>query len=156
MKRMLLIALLGSSSFLFAQTVCVGTTQQCIEAQRKLCASEPAPVNLELSEDRLVSGTVADETGANFSDVEVQLRMPRTGAVLQSAAAKNGEFDFGKVKAGSYRLVVVKPTPSGPERLKEFDQAKLLACNGSTTKCELKVVLTVHGSDNPIDFCPPK
>ena len=166
MKNLLLVAILGSSSFLFAQLVCVGTTEQCKKAHRELCASEPAPANLELSEDKFVTGTVLDVSGATFNDVDatgvnlidvgVELRAPNTSVVLQSTAARNGTFDFGKVKAGSYRMVVVKRSPRGPERLKLWDQAKSLACKGSTTKCEITVVLTIHGTDNPIDFCPPK
>ena len=166
MKKMLLVGMLGLSSVLFAQVVCTGTTQQCIEAERKLCASEPAPANFDLPEDQSVAGTVldptgarfndVDENGANFNDVEVELRWPKSGAVLQSTPSKNGTFDFGKVKAGSYRLVVVKRSPSGPERLKGWDQAKSLDCKDVTTNCEITVVLTVHGSDDPIDFCPPK
>jgi hypothetical protein len=42
---MLLVAILGSSSFLFAQAVCTGTAQQSIETLRKLRVPEPAPAN---------------------------------------------------------------------------------------------------------------
>ncbi len=155
MKKMLLVAMLGSSSFLFSQTVCIGTSQQCIESQKQKCASELAPANFELPEDRVVKGTVADTTGASFQGVEVQLRVPKTDAVLQSVAAKNGTFDLGMVKTGSYRLIVVKQGKQGFERLRGWDQSKSLVCTDNST-CRISVVLTVHGTDDTIDFCPPK
>ncbi|MGB0123576.1 MAG: carboxypeptidase-like regulatory domain-containing protein [Silvibacterium sp.] len=156
MKKTLLVGMLGSSSFLFAQTICLGTVQQCKEAQRQLCASEPAPANLELSEDKSVQGTVSDESGARLKDVEVQLQVPKTGTVLQSLSTRDGTFDMGIVKAGSYRLIFVKQGKQGIERLPLTDQPKSLVCDGGTAVCELAVVLTIHGTDNPIDFCPPK
>lgn len=88
-RRLLLIAILGSSSSLFGQTVCTGTTQECIEAQQKLCASEPAPANFELLKDRVVAGAIHDQTSAKLDGlVEVQLRVPDKarffGRLLQS------------------------------------------------------------------------
>lgn len=157
MKRLLLIAIWGSSSFLFGQTVCAGTTQQCIEAQHKLCASEPAPVNFELSKDRIVTGVIRDQTGAKFDGpIEVQLRVPEKGRILRSVVAKQAKFSLGQVKAGSYRLIVVKPGKLGAERLVMFDQPKSLMCADDSGICRLSIVPTIHGSDNPIDYCPPK
>lgn len=155
MRRLLLISMLGSSSFLFTQTVCIGTVAKCRE-QLQLCASEPAPANLELSEDKIVTGTVLDPSGATFNEVEIELRTPKTSVVLQSTEAKNGKFDVGKVKAGSYRLIVVSRSSSGLQRLKGWNQATRFACKGGTTNCELTFMLTLHGTDNPIDYCPPK
>jgi hypothetical protein len=117
-KKLLLIAMLGLSSLLFAQTVCLGTLQQCIEAQKRLCDSEPAHANFELTKNELVLGTVLDQTGARFDDgFAVELRRPKTGVVLQSADLKDGVFGLGPVKAGSYRLIVMKQgskLPRGP------------------------------------------
>lgn len=157
MKRLLLIAIWGSSSFLFGQTVCTGTTQQCIEAQHKLCASEPAPVNFELSKDRIVTGAVRDQTGAKFEgSIGVQLRVPEKGAILRSVVAKQANFSLGQVKAGSYRLIVVKLGKRKVERLVMFDQPTSLTSADDSGICRLSVVPIVHGTDNPIDYCPPK
>ncbi|MEO6965779.1 MAG: carboxypeptidase-like regulatory domain-containing protein [Acidobacteriaceae bacterium] len=156
-RKMLLVAMLGSTSFLFSQTVCVGTSQQqCIEAQKQKCASEPAPANFELPKDRVVQGTVADTTGESFQGVEVQLRIPKTGSVVQSVAAKDGTFNLGMVNAGFYRLIVVKQGEQGIKRLRMWDQPKSLVCADSTSAYRISVVLTLHGTDNTIDFCPPK
>lgn len=157
MKRLLLIVILGSSSFLFGQTVCTGTTQECIEAQQKLCASEPAPVNFELSKDRIVTGVIKDQTGAKFDGpIGVQLRVPERGTILRSVVARQAKFSLGQVKAGSYRLIVVKLGKRGVERLVMFDQPKSLICANDSGICSLSIVPSVHGSDNPIDYCPPK
>lgn len=159
MRKLLLIGMLGLSSFLFGQTVCIGTQQQCIEAQKRLCASEPAPANLELPQDKVVSGTVLDESGAKFGDIYpvlLQLRVPKTEAILSSVEVKDGAFDLGAVKAGSYRLIVVKQGKQSIERPPGFDQPGSMACSGATTTCNLAVILKVHATDNPIDFCQPK
>ena len=157
MKKLLLIAILGSSGLLFSQTICTGTVEECREMQKQLCADEKAQANLELSDSTSVEGTVVDQTGAKFeTGVAVQLRSPKTGAVLQSASVANGEFHFGQILAGSYRLIVVKTTPSGAERLKMFDQPRSLVCQANGPVCILSVMPRVHGTDNPIDTCPPR
>ena len=156
MKVLLLIGMLGLSSFLFRQTVCIGTEQQCIEAQKHLCASEPAPTNFELSQDKVVSGTVSDESGGKFEDIyQLQLRVPKTGAILKSVELKNGVFDLGAVKAGAYRLIVVKQGKQLIERPPLFDQPGSMTCS-EAAGCNLAIVLKAHATDNPIDFCPPK
>ena len=156
MKKLLLIALLGSSGFLFSQTICTGTTEQGREAQTRLCTEEKAPANLELNSSKMVTGVVTDQTGAKFEQVAVQLRSSESRQVLRSAAASNGEFNLGVVPSGSYRLIVVKIGPSGPERLKMFDQPASLRCTNAGNECKLTVVPRVHSTDNPIDHCPPK
>jgi len=82
--------------------------------------------------------------------------MPKTGTVLQSVGAKNGTFNLGEVKAGSYRLIVVNYEKQSIERLPLVDQPKSLICADSAPVCRLSVVLTFHGTDDTIDFCPPK
>jgi hypothetical protein len=78
-KKLLRIAMLGLSSLPFAQTVCLGTPQQCIEAQKRLCDAEPAPTNFELTKNELVLGMVLDQTGVKFDDAfAVRLRTPKT------------------------------------------------------------------------------
>ncbi|MGA7316732.1 MAG: hypothetical protein WBX22_22495 [Silvibacterium sp.] len=106
MKKLLLIAMLGLSSLL-APTACLGTRQQCIAAQKRLCDSEPVPAYFELTKNELVWGTVLDQTGAKFDDgFAVERCTPKTGVVHQSADLKDGVFGLGQVKAGSYRLMV--------------------------------------------------
>ena len=157
MKQLLLIAVLGSSGILFSQTICTGTADQCREMQKHLCADEKAPANFDLDHSQSVTGTVVDQTGAQFeNDVAVQLRSADSGDVLRTATVSGGAFDLGNLQKGSYRLIVVKIRPSGPERLKAFDQPEKLTCAGSGSQCRLTMMPIVHGSDNPIDSCPPK
>jgi hypothetical protein len=155
-RVMLLIVMLETSSFLFSQTVCVGTDQHCAEAQKEKCASEPVPENFLLTKSNAVQGNVSDRTGANVQDVEVQLRSPRTGKVLQSVAVVDGVFDLGEVKSGSYRLIFVKRGNHTTERLRMWDQPHSLVCADSASTCSLSVVLTLHGTDDTMDFCPPR
>jgi len=156
MKELLLIALFGLSGILFSQTICTGTPEQCREAQTRLCAEEQAPANLQIKTSKTIAGTVIDQTGAAFEKVAVQLRSPGTGDVLRTSPAVDGKFSLGKVQAGSYRLIVVQMQPSGPQRLKMFDQSESLSCTDIGTECRLTVMPKVHGTDNPIDDCPPK
>ncbi len=156
MRKMLFVAMLGSGGFLFSQTVCIRTSQQCIEAQKKECASAPTPQNFELSGNKIVEGMVSDKTGASIQGVDVQLRVPETGRVLRSVGAKDGTFYLVKVRAGSYRLIVVKQEKQRVERLALADQPKLLVCSDSTSVCQLSVAITFRGTDDTIDFCPPK
>jgi hypothetical protein len=142
MNKLLLIALWGSGSLLFSQNAGISP-----EAFRRLCADEKAPANLQLSDAKVVEGTVIDQTGAKCE----------TGvAVLQSASVENGDFRLGQLIAGSYRLIVVNTTSSGPERLKMFDQPRSLVCETTGPICKLSVMPTVHGTDDLIDFCPPR
>ncbi len=157
MKKLLLIAILGLSGLLFSQTICTGTIEQCREAQKRLCADEKAPANLDLADAKTVIGTVLDQTGAKFErGVAVQLRSPKSGAVLRTATVGDGDFSLGELQPGLYRLIVVKIGASSPERLKMFDQPQRLICQDAGSRCSLTVMPIVHGSDNPIDFCPPK
>jgi hypothetical protein len=104
-----------------------------------------------------VVGRVIDQSGAAFErDVAVQLRSPKSGEVLQTATVIDGGFNLGEVQTGSYRLIVVKTGASDPERLKPFDQPQSLTCQNAGSQCKLEVMPKVHGTDNLIDFCPPK
>jgi hypothetical protein len=107
--------------------------------------------------DRTVTGLVTDQTGAKFdSAFEIQLRVPQKGTVLRSVVTSEGEFSLGQVKAGSYRLIVVKMGKQGIKRLKGFDQPTSLVCTNDSSICRLSVVPMIHGTDNTIDYCPPK
>ena len=157
MKKLLPIVILGSSGLLFSQTICTGTVEECREAQTRLCVDEKAPANLELHEGRLGEGTVVDQTDAKFeTGFAVQLRLPKSGEIVRSAQVSNGDFSLGQIESGSYRLIVVKADGTGTKRLVAFDQPRSLICESPGPICKLSVMPTVHGSDNPIDYCPPK
>jgi hypothetical protein len=156
-RNLLLIALLGSSGSLFSQTICTGTVEQCCAMQKQLCADEKAPSNFQLTEPRRLEGIGVDQSGATFdAGVAVQLRSPTTGAILRSASVAHGNFQLDHVEPGSYRLIVVKITASGPERLKGFDQPKSLVCEETGQICKITIMPIIHGSDNTIDYCPPR
>jgi len=152
MKKLLLIAIFGSSGLLFSQNVGISP-----EAFRRLCADEKAPPNLQLPDAKLVEGTVIDQSGAKFeTGVAVQLRSPKSGEIVRSAQVSNGDFSLGQIESGSYRLIVVKTDGSGTKRLVGFDQSKSLVCEAAGPICKLSVMPTLHGTDNLIDSCPPK
>lgn len=157
MNQLLLIALLGSSGLLFSQAICTGTAEECREAQKHLCTNEPAPANLELTAEKLISGTVFDASGAPLSgEYQAELRTIRTRLTLQTAKMVDGAFSFERVQPGSYRLIVVWMRPKGRSRPPLMDQPSSLACDGSDLGCRLSIRLKIHGADNPMDFCPPK
>ena len=145
------------NSLLFSQTVCRGSTEQCVQRQKEVCAKEAAPANFHLAADEAVGGVVRDQSGSIFSgEVTMQLRDPKSGSVLRTADVdKNGQFEFGKIDAGTYRLIVVKLEAGKALRLKGFDQPSEVKC-ASKNGCELVLVPTVHDTDNTIDYCGPK
>lgn len=157
MKWLVASMLLFGSSFCFCQTVCIGTTQQCIEAQNNLCASERASANLKLVKTAIVRGVISDKSGAAFtSPYQLQLRDLKTGAVLQSAILNsNGRFRFNQLDQGEYRLILVKVNGNTVSRADLFNQPAGLQCNDRDI-CDLQIVLGLHGTDDPIDLCPPK
>jgi hypothetical protein len=154
---LLFATLFFSNGIIFSQTICVGTTEQCVQAQKKLCAEEPVPANLILETPAEIAGVVKDQSGAYFSQSEsVQLRDGSTGVVLRTAElTHDGHFSFGRTDRGRYRLIVVRHNKSKAIRLMGFDQPRELKCQSGQT-CELVVIPTVHSTDNPIDSCEPK
>jgi hypothetical protein len=128
-----------------------------VQRQKEVCAKEAAPTNFHLAAEEAVDGVVRDQSGASFSGgVAVQLRDPNSGSVLGTVDIdKKGRFEFGKIDAGTYRLIVVKLEAGKAVRLKGFDQPREVKCEGKTG-CDLVVVPIVHGSDNTIDYCGPK
>lgn len=139
------------------QTICIGTTEQCRQAQIRLCADEDAPPNLTVRRDAEIKGIVLDQTGAPFgSGIAVQLRKPSMETVIRWAVpSSNGRFTLGPVAAGAYRVIVVGLRKGRAERLAGFTQPTKLQCIGRKS-CNIKVVPLVHGSDNPIDSCGPR
>jgi hypothetical protein len=155
---LLFATLVFSCSPLFAQADCLGTPEQCAAAaQSRLCAEERADANLEIGRRTMLQGFVLDQTGAVLGKgFGVQLREVPTGKVLQfSALAEDGRFRFDPLPAGNYRMIIVRSEHGSVARLKMFDQPQALRCGGSG-ECVLELNLTLHGTDNPIDQCPPK
>jgi hypothetical protein len=140
-----------------AQTVCIGTTEECRQSQTEFCAHEPAPPNLTVPRAAKVVGIVRDQSGAPFADgMAIQLRTSSTGRVIRSTVPRaNGSFALGSVPAGTYRLIIVSLRKGRVERLAGFDQPSTLQCMGNNS-CEITVVPRGHATDNPIDLCGPK
>jgi hypothetical protein len=153
----LVFGLLCSSGMAFAQYVCAGTVQQCVEAQKKLCAGERVSANLKLGKAAQVRGVVSDKSGEAFaSPFQLQLRDVKTGAILQNAVLnKDGRFSLNRLNQGEYRLILVKVNGNTASRPDLFDQPVGLQCDDRDI-CDLQIVLDLHATDNPIDFCPPK
>jgi hypothetical protein len=162
-QRGLLVALLVSSSAL-AQTVCVGTPAECREAQKRLCAEEPALANLLVSHSIQLVGTFFDPTGApiSFDNIKpdhhtiVQIKSVATGSILFAVPLRsNGGFEFESIPEGSYRLILVWMRDGEFERLPLADQPKEIRC-ADLKECRISSTIAFHGTDNPIDSCPPK
>jgi hypothetical protein len=122
------------------------------------CADEKVTPNLSISKPVKLNGTLLDETGAPiiFERTLVQIRDQKTDAVLLSAPPdEKGKFDLGRVPAGEFRFIAVQLRAGKTVRLPLADQPKALICSDDA-ECRLKIVIHFHGTDNPIDFCPPK
>ena len=103
-----------------------------------------------------IQGTVRDTTGAFLKGYLVQIRDTASGITLQSAAINaNGLFEIAHIKQGKYRFVIVTLWDGKVVRPPLFDQPVAQRCDRSAI-CLLDTVLRVHGTDNPLDFCPPK
>jgi hypothetical protein len=164
MKKLLLVAALGSSGFSFAQVaqvVCVGTEQQCEKSQKKFCAQEarqPAPANLSVAVDEPVTGHVYDQGGNAwiFPGASVLLRtVPGQETIASAAIEKDGRFSLGTVKAGPYRLISVRMVGEVAQRPGATHQPDKLSCEGANA-CEVKVMLGATPTDQVTDLCPPR
>jgi hypothetical protein len=154
-----------------AQTVCANsadhrpcTDSEAKEMQTKICRDEPTPANLFVSHPIRLAGAFFDPTGApiNFDSIKpghrtiAQIRDVATGAVLYAVPVHaNGEFAFDSIPEGSYRLIIVWMSDGRFERLPLADQPKEMRCV-DLKECRISSTITFHGTDNPIDFCPPK
>jgi hypothetical protein len=156
-RRILILGLLCCNGVGLSQTVCLGNSEQCREAQKRLCANEKAEANLVTSGAKVVGGDVRDPSGATFpAGYIVQLRDSTTGQVLRFAVLDSaGRFSFTDVPSVRIRLLVVRLVEGKIVRPPLFNQPSGLACE-SLQNCDLKIVLKVHGTDDPLDYCPPK
>jgi hypothetical protein len=153
----LIFGLLCCSGTGLTQTVCLGTPAGCREAQKQLCTNEKAETNIAIGGAKSLHGDVRDQTGATFpAGYVVQLRDAATGQVLQSSVLDSaGRFSFADLPTARLRLIVVRLMGEKVVRPPLFDQPSSLACQGSQD-CVLKIVLKGHGTDDPLDNCPPK
>jgi len=147
-----------------AQTVCVGTPAECEEGQKLLCENEPAPANLTIARPVRLLGSLIDSVGAqvDFDHVVtgtktiIQIRDPKNGAVLfEAPLQKESLFQFDLIPAGSFRLIAIWTKDGKVRRLPLADEPTPMTC-GAGPVCRLDAVIHFHGTDNPIDMCPPK
>jgi hypothetical protein len=120
------------------------------------CEDEQVRPNLHMGESASVSGTVLDESGAAVSRIILRIQNPHNTWVLMSTPVNDkGEFDFGQVPAGEFRLVPVNLVDGKATRVSGFDPPRSLTCFDGK-KCELRVILPVRSTDLPYGNCPPR
>jgi|HubBroStandDraft_5_1064220.scaffolds.fasta_scaffold271080_1 hypothetical protein len=120
------------------------------------CEDEQVRPNLHMEESANVSGIVLDESGAIFPQIILRIQNPHNTWVLMSTAVNDkGEFDFGRVPSGEFRLVPVKLVDGKATRVAGFDPPRSLTCV-EAKKCELRVILPIRPTDLPYENCPPK
>ena len=120
------------------------------------CEDEHPRPNLHIAEGTVISGVVLDGSGSTFSEIVLQIQNPHNTWVLMSATVNDkGEFDFGLVPSGEFRLVPVKLVNGKATRVPGFDPPRSLTCFDGK-KCELRVILPVRPTDLPYEYCPPR
>jgi hypothetical protein len=152
---------------LSAQTMCVGKNGTPCTGDGGVgtaCNAEKTPANLSVSSPVHLTGKLIDASGApiDFDSLKsgyqtiIQIRNPDSREVIFAVPLrKNGEFEFELVPAASYRLIAVWMHDGKFGRLPLADQPEQLACK-EEKDCRLVATIRLHGTDNPIDFCPPK
>jgi hypothetical protein len=161
------VAILAIPSILYSQWICIGKDgKPCTDkdVDEMVCLPEKAPANLTLAHDVRLQGTLLDSTGAavdfdkviSDSHTVVQLRNPKTGETLFDVPLRaNGGFEFEVVPAGTYRLIAVWMKNGKLRRLPLADQPSEMSCTADK-ECRITAVISFHGTDNPVDSCPPK
>jgi hypothetical protein len=120
------------------------------------CEDERVQPNFHVTNSAGVHGVVLDASGETFSQIVLQIRKSDGSTVLKSAAVNDkGQFDFGTVPSGEYRLVPAKLENNQTTRIPGFDPPRALTCS-SVQVCELNVVLPVRPTDLPYTNCAPK
>ena len=153
-----------SSAATPAQTLCLGksgkpcTPEEARHVQEQRCKDEVSSPNLSIASSVRLTGVLLDPTGApiTFEKTMVQLKDPRSNAALRSVPLDSeGRFDLGAVPAGEFRLIAVMLKNGKPARLPLADQPKALSCS-KADQCRLEITIHFHGTDDPVDLCPPK
>ena len=122
------------------------------------CEREIVTPNLTIAKPVKLIGSLSDTTGApiQYNKTIIQVRNLKKDSVLSSAVLDElGRFDLGIVPVGNYRLVAFRMEGKRASRLPLFDQPKPVSCS-SENECKLEIVLALHGTDQPFEFCPPK
>jgi hypothetical protein len=120
------------------------------------CEDEHPRPNLHIAEGTVISGVVLDGSGSTFSEIVLQIQNPHNTWVLKSAAVNDkGQFDFGRVPPGEFRLVPVKFSNGKATRIPGFDPPGDLTCFDGKP-CELHITLPLRPTDLPFEYCPPK
>ena len=138
---------------------CSGTASECKEKHDEFCKTlEGNEPNLSVPRQTRVWGVLLDPTGAVFSHpapgLTLELHAGKDFRLLHSSEISDmGTFVFGTVPQGAYRVIVVIMKDGKATRFHGWNQLRGLTC-GDTDKCTLAVLLEVHGTDNPVDFCP--
>lgn len=166
----LFVALIGGfivPHALRSQAICVGKNgKPCTDAEFKenVCNREKAPTNLFVGHRVRLSGTFSDPTGAPIAfdklkpdyQTIVQIKSSVSGQILFAVPlSANGAFEFESVPAENYRLILVWMKDGVFHRLPLADQPKEIRCSDAD-ECKSSSVITFHGTDNLVDFCPPK
>jgi hypothetical protein len=154
-----------SATTLTAQWVCIGKNgAPCTQddVNETVCKPEKAPANLSIAFPVRLTGRLIDATGAQVDfdrpgyQTIIQIRKPESGEVIFAVPLRNnGEFEFELVPAASYRLIAVWMHDGNFGRLPLADQPEQLSCT-EQKECKLVATIRIHGTDNPIDSCPPK
>ena len=140
---------------------CNGSASGCASRREEFCKkSESVAANLSVPKKTKIWGLLIDPSGAPFAHPEngltVELRAPQNREVVSSSrVSEMGTFDLGAVAPGTYRLIAVLIIDVKQTRYRGWVQSHSLAC-GESDECTLAVLLRPSGTDNPIDFCPPK
>jgi hypothetical protein len=120
------------------------------------CEEEQLRPNLHIAEAANVSGIVLDASGATLPGIVLQIQNPHNTWVLKSIAVSDkGEFDFGRIPPGEFRLVPVKFSNGKASRIPGFDPPRDLTCFDGKP-CELRVTLPTKSTDQPFENCPPR
>jgi hypothetical protein len=155
------------STHAFPQWVCAGKGgKPCTNAEinEMVCKPEKAPVNLIIDYPVKLSGIFIDQSGApiDFDEIDpkyqtiVQIKSQDTEQILFAVPLRtDGRFEFERVPSGAYRLILVRVREGKFFRLPTADQPNLMHCSDKDD-CTVHQTITFHGSDNPVDWCPPK
>jgi hypothetical protein len=130
----------------------------CLPSGNCSCENEKISPNLTIARPVKLTGALIDPSGAplHFNMTTIQVRNLKNNEVLFSSILdEQGRFDLGTVPAGKFRLVAFWMEEKRVRRLPLFDQPKPVFCL-SENECKLEIVLALHGTDQPFEFCPPK
>lgn len=127
-----------------------------VEAQRVVvgggqdeCSSEKVHPNLVLKSTTRLTGRIKDQSGAFFETSAVELRTEKPDGSQSTykkiKTDKQGNFDFGEVAPGHYRLL------ASPHR--GFRQPATLECH-EDKKCNLELTLKANPTDMEFAECP--